>query len=110
MRICFYFFWVADFLEKLMEGIYQTRHAKNYQRVKRMLNFIEAHYNELLTVERISKEVYLSPSRLREKELPISQIALEVGYSDQSYFTKVFKKVEKCTPETFGEKAFQPQV
>jgi YesN/AraC family two-component response regulator len=103
-----------------------------------MLNFIEAHYNELLTVERISKEVYLSPSRLshivkdelgitlrecvskvridkaknllREKETPISQIALEVGYPDQSYFTKVFKKVEKCTPKTFREKAFQPQL
>jgi two-component system response regulator YesN len=130
--------WVAHLLEKLMDGIYQTRHAKNYQRLKKMLNFIEAHYNELLTVERISKEVYLSPSRLshivkdelgitlrecvskvridkaknllREKETPISQIALEVGYPDQSYFTKVFKKVEKCTPKTFREKAFQPQL
>jgi YesN/AraC family two-component response regulator len=43
---------------------------------------------------------------LREKELPISQIALEVGYPDQSYFTKVFKKVEKCTPKTFREKVY----
>jgi YesN/AraC family two-component response regulator len=42
---------------------------------------------------------------LREKELPISQIALEVGYPDQSYFTKVFKKIENCTPKTFREKA-----
>jgi len=32
--------------------------------------------------------------------------ALEVGYPDQSYFTKVFKKVEKCTPKTFREKTF----
>ena len=130
--------WVAHLLEKLMDGIYQTRHAKNYQRLNKMLNFIEAHYNELLSVERISKEVFLSPSRLshivkdelgitlrecvskaridkaknmlREKETPISQIALEVGYPDQSYFTKVFKKIEKCTPKTFREKAFQPQI
>jgi YesN/AraC family two-component response regulator len=101
--------------------------------IKKILSFIEAHCHESSTVERIAKEVYLSPSRLshivkdelgmtlgecvskvrvdkakdllREKELP-SQIALEVGYPDQSYFTKVFKKVEKCTPKTFREKAF----
>jgi len=126
--------WVAHLLEKLMDGIYQTRHAKNYQRLEKTLGFIEAHYNESISVERIAKEVYLSPSRLshivkdelgitlrecvskvrvdkaknllREKELPISQIALEVGYPDQSYFTKVFKKVEKCTPKAFREKVF----
>jgi len=126
--------WVAHLLENLMDGIYQTRHAKNYQRLEKTLSFIEAHYNESIPVERIAKEVYLSPSRLshivkdelgitlrecvskvrvdkaknllKEKELPISQIALEVGYPDQSYFTKVFKKVEKCTPNAFREKAF----
>ncbi len=100
--------------------------------IKKILSFIEAHCHESITVERIAKEVYLSPSRLshivkdelgmtlgecvskkrvdkaktllREKELPISQIALEVGYPDQTYFTKVFKNVEKCTPKTFREK------
>jgi YesN/AraC family two-component response regulator len=125
--------WVAHLLEKLMDGIYQTRHAKNYQRLEKTLSFIEAHYHESITVGRIAKEVCLSPSRLshivkdelgitlrecvskmrvdkaknllREKELPISQIALEVGYPDQSYFTKVFKKVEKCTPKTYRERA-----
>ncbi len=125
--------WVAHLLEKLMDGIYQTRHAKNYQRLRKMLDFIEAHSDELLTVEKIAEEVYLSPSRLshivkeelgttlracvsrvridkaknllREKESSISQVALEVGYPDQSYFTKVFKKVEKCTPKAFREKA-----
>lgn len=95
---------------------------------------MEAHYSESLSIERIAKEVYLGPSRLshivkdelgiplracvskvrigkaksllREKEFPISQVALEVGYPDQSYFTKVFRKAEKCTPKTFRERAF----
>ncbi len=128
--------WVVQVLEKLMDGIYQTRHAKNYQRLKKALDFIEAHCGEILTVDLIAKEVYLSPSRLshiikgelgitlvdhiiraridkaktllRDGELPISQIALEVGFPDQSYFTKVFKKVEKCTPKAFRQFAFQP--
>jgi two-component system response regulator YesN len=111
--------------------IYQTRNAKNYQRLKKAINFIGAHYDEPLTVERIASEVYLSASRLshivkgelgmtlgnyisrvridkakgllREKDLSISHIAQEVGFPDQSYFTKVFKKIEKCTPKAYRQ-------
>jgi two-component system response regulator YesN len=121
--------WVVKVLEKLLDGIYQTRHAKNYKRLSKALDFIETHYGDSLTVEQIAKEVYLSPSRLshiikgelgitfgdyiskvrverakvllKDRELPISEIALEVGFPDQSYFTKVFKKIERCTPMKF---------
>jgi two-component system response regulator YesN len=124
--------WVVKVFEKLMEGIYQTRHAKNYQRLRKALDFIETHYDNSLTIEQIAKEVYLSPSRLshiikgelgitfgdyiskvrverakvllKDREWPISQIALEVGYPDQSYFTKVFRKIERCTPKAFRQK------
>jgi two-component system response regulator YesN len=128
--------WVVQLLDKLMDGIYETRHAKNYQRLKEVLDFIERHGGESLTVDQIAKEVYLSSSRLshiiknelgitlgdyiskvrvekakfllKDRELPISQIALEVGFPDQSYFTKVFKKVERCTPKEFRQKSFRP--
>jgi len=130
--------WVVQVLEKLMDGIYETRHDKNYQRLKKALDFIDKHYGEPLTVEQIAKEVYLSPSRLshiikgelgltlgeyiskvridkakallKERELPISQIALDVGFPDQSYFTKVFKKVERCTPKAFRQNTLQSAV
>jgi len=130
--------WIVQLLEKLMDGIYETRHAKNYQRLKKTMDFIEAHYDEPITVEQIAKEIYLSPSRLshiikdemgitlgdyiskvridraknllRDSDLPISQIAQEVGFSDQSYFTKVFKKIEKCTPKAFKQSAFYSSV
>jgi two-component system response regulator YesN len=130
--------WVVKVLEKLIGGIYETRHTKNYQRIKKTLDFIETHYNDPLSVEQIAKEVYLSPSRLshvikselgitlgdyiskvrvekakvqlKDRELPISQIALGVGYPDQSYFTKVFKKIEKCTPKDFRQNVIEPQV
>lgn len=35
---------------------------------------------------------------LREKQMPISQISGAVGYSDHSYFCRVFKKVTGATP------------
>lgn len=123
--------WIVKVLEKMTDQIYQTRNAKNYQRLKKVMDFIDAHYNEPLTVERIAREVYLSSSRLshivkdelgmtlidylsrvrvdkakmllKNEEFPIAQIAQEVGFSDQSYFTKVFKKVEKCTPKIFRQ-------
>jgi AraC-like DNA-binding protein len=38
---------------------------------------------------------------LKNTDMPISKIAHEVGYGDQSYFTKVFKRNLNCTPKDF---------
>lgn len=123
--------WVVQLLENFMDRIYRARHVKNYQRLEKAMNFIEMHYEEALTIEQIAREVCLSPSRLshifknelgttlgdyiskvriekakqllKNEELPILQIALSVGFSDQSYFTKVFKSFEKCTPRAFRQ-------
>jgi two-component system response regulator YesN len=130
--------WIVKVLEKMADQIYQTRNAKNYQRLKKTMDFIETHCSEPLTVEQIAQEIYLSPSRLshiikselgltlgnyiskvridkaktllKDREIPISQIALEVGFPDQSYFTKVFKKIERCTPKTYRQMALQSTV
>ncbi|MGQ9638401.1 MAG: helix-turn-helix domain-containing protein [Thermodesulfobacteriota bacterium] len=130
--------WIVKILEKMTEQIYQTRNAKNYQRLKKVMEFIEAHYNEPLTVEQIAREIYLSPSRLSHiikdefgttlmdciskvridkakrlldnGEISIAQIAQEVGFSDQSYFTKVFKKIEGCTPKIYRVRLSQTAI
>jgi two-component system response regulator YesN len=121
--------WIVRLLDKLMDGIYQTRNVKNYQRLKNVLGYVEQHFQDALTVDQIARAVCLSPSRLshiikdemgitlgdciskarvekakdllKGTEMPISRIALDVGFPDQSYFTKVFKKREKCTPMNF---------
>jgi two-component system response regulator YesN len=123
--------WIVTILEKMTGQIYQTRNANNYQRLRKAMDFIDAHCDEPLTVEQIAKEVYLSASRLshiikgelgmtlgdyisrvridkakgllREKDLSLSHIAQEVGFPDQSYFTKVFKKIEKRTPKAYRQ-------
>lgn len=130
--------WIVKVLEKMTDQIYQTRNARNYQRLKKAMDFMETHCDEPLTVEQIAREVYLSPSRLshiikeelgmtlidylskmrvekakrllNQDEIPIAQIAQEVGFSDQSYFTKVFKKVEGCTPKAYRMNLFQTHV
>ena len=38
---------------------------------------------------------------LQETELPISEIALRVGFSSQSHFTTSFRRVAGATPKAF---------
>lgn len=41
---------------------------------------------------------------LRNKEIPIINISFELGFTEPSYFTKVFKKVEGITPSHYRNK------
>ncbi len=97
--------------------------------LKRVMAFIEAHAAEDLHVEQVARDVCLSPSRLmhwmrseynlsltacitrvriekakhllRSTSTPISRIAQDVGYGDQGYFTRVFKKCLGETPRDY---------
>ncbi|CAM4477349.1 helix-turn-helix domain-containing protein [Paenibacillus macerans] len=45
---------------------------------------------------------------LREPERKISDIALEVGYDNISYFIRVFRKTMNCSPSEFRKKLQEP--
>ena len=102
-------------IRKLNEGVQSAE--KNVEKVK---TYIETHFKEELTRESLASEVFMNPDYLsklfkkntgnslmdyvtkvrieRAKELlertvlPISEIAIETGYSNTAYFTKMFKK------------------
>ena len=102
-------------IRKLNEGVQSAE--KNVEKVK---VYIETHFKEELTRESLASEVFMNPDYLsklfkkntgsslmdyvtkvrieRAKELlertvlPISEIAIETGYSNTAYFTKMFKK------------------
>jgi len=44
-----------------------------------------------------------SKSLLRETNIPLVDIAGMVGYEDQSYFTKVFRKITGTSPGKYRE-------
>lgn len=99
--------------------------------IKRAKDYIEIHYGKNLSIESIAAEAGLSKayfSTLFGKEIGISvnqylfefrvkkaaefmvsskesvsQIAYQVGFKDQSHFTKVFKKVFGKTPQEFRQ-------
>lgn len=54
-------------------------------------------FSEYLNRVRIDKAAEL----LITTDLPISDISLKVGYSDHSYFTKVFKKLKGQSPSQY---------
>ncbi|HDZ11113.1 MAG TPA: helix-turn-helix domain-containing protein, partial [Bacteroidetes bacterium] len=125
-EICY---WIVRVLDRIIDNIYATRNANNYEILEKALHYIEKNSSLSLTLENVANHVALSPSHfshlikkelgftfvdyltrvriqkakslLRQSNLNITQIAFEVGYPDQSYFTKVFKRVEKATPKLY---------
>ena len=50
------------------------------------------------------RRVQYASELLLQKELPLSQIALSSGFSDQSHFTRIFKRFTGTTPGDFRKK------
>lgn len=94
--------------------------------VTQAVNYIEEHYTEDLTLESIAKIVFVSPGYLstsfkqvlqknfvdyiaevrvgKAKELlkdfhhKIYEIAVQIGYKDEKYFSQIFKKITGMAP------------
>jgi branched-chain amino acid transport system substrate-binding protein len=123
--------WIVRVFENLRQIFYSKDRGKSVDLFKRVVDFIERHFSEELSIQRIAGEVCLSPSRLthrmrddynttvsscvtemrmkkaktllRDTNISISAIAQDVGYRDQSHFTRVFRKHVGCTPRHFRD-------
>jgi AraC-like DNA-binding protein len=97
--------------------------------LRQIVGYIRAHYAERITLADVAREVWLSPSYLssvfaaemgtnftayvqavrieKSKELllrthkTIAEVAAATGFSDQSYFTKVFTRAAGASPTQF---------
>ena len=102
------------------------------ERMKQMLRFVEEHYAEDLTVQLIAGSVALSESAclrsfrqmlgitpiqyvkqyrvekaaelLRSTRLKTGEIGAECGFTDGSYFIKIFREIKHCTPKEYRMK------
>ena len=119
--------------EQLLQALERiTDYSSAYSTaVNDVINFICCNYRQKLTLERISRVVYLSPSHIsrvfkqqtgktilnyhhyvritKAKELlsagcDISECADQVGYSNINQFFKYFKRYTNSTPHTFQMK------
>ena len=106
------------------------RGALDPRRLRRVIDFIEAHLGEDLTIETLAKEAYLSPfhfarafkaatgtsphrylidrrikcakALIAEGELRLTEIADKCGFSSQAHFTRWFKQLVGTTPGACG--------
>lgn len=101
-----------------------------YSKLRPVLDYIDANYNQVITLQDLSKIANVTPEYLcavfkkttgirifeyinniriknskeailSKKNMPIKEIAKNVGFDDVSYFCSMFKKIEKLTPNEF---------
>jgi len=118
--------WLCDMLEQLIDAIQANVRRPNSVQLARAIEFMQEHLADDLTREDVARAAGLSPShfshlmraktswsftelstRLRvdhachllaHTELGLVQIALECGFADQSYFSRVFRRRNGHSP------------
>lgn len=122
------------FIAEAKKAIFSRKNHPENVNVKKILDYINDHYAEPLTLSDVAKYFHFNPSylssyfsahnnegfieylnRVRIEEasklliqgtVTISEISAMVGYSDHSYFCKVFKKMKGLSPSQFRRKQF----
>ncbi len=123
--------WLTRIMHRFVSYVFDFGEVKHVDVMYKVLAYIRQHLSEKITLEDVAGEVYLSKSYLskifkeemgctftnyvntmrvdKSKQLLLTEgidildIAMLVGFDDQSYFTKVFKKLVGVSPGRFRE-------
>jgi YesN/AraC family two-component response regulator len=121
--------WISTALNEFIELVYSSQDARKVSQIRPAINYIDANHDKPMTLAEIARASHLSVSRLahvfkeqmgitvieyvtsvridRAKHLLLAtdqsctEICFEVGYNNQSYFTRTFKAVVGMTPRQF---------
>lgn len=120
---------VHAFIEQMREAVSTSRFAAANPNLAMIVSYIQQHYMEPISLSDVANHFHFNPSYLstlfsshhgegfseylnrvrvdkaaellQTTDLAISDISVQVGYSDHSYFTKVFKKLKGMSPSLF---------
>lgn len=124
---------ISKILDRFLDEIQAAVSSKNRAVVERILAFVRAHFQKSLSLQEIASNASLSPYHLsrvfkeetghtvmeyvtkvrleeakrllKDPKYNINEVAQAVGYTDSSYFCKVFKKYEGgITPGDFRQR------
>lgn len=123
--------WLTSVMNSFIDSAFQFSGYKHFDIMHKAHAYLRTHYAEKMTLEEIARSVYLSPSYfsrvfkqeqgctfreyltayrlekgkslLLDKGLRIADISVMVGFEDQSYFTKVFRRLVGMSPNKYRE-------
>jgi two-component system response regulator YesN len=121
--------WISAALNEFLELVYSSQDARKMTQLRPAIGYIDAHYDQPVTLAEIAKASHLSVSRLahlfkeqmgvtpidyvtsvrieRAKalllgtDLSCTEIGFQAGYGNPSYFTRTFKLFVGMTPRQF---------
>lgn len=121
--------WISRALEDFIDSVHRCRHGQKRSKIQPAIDLMEAHFDEELTLDEIARTVHLSLSRFvhlfreqmgmtvidyltglrinQAKGLLLStddsctEISYAVGFNNQSYFNRIFKRQTGLTPRQF---------
>jgi two-component system response regulator YesN len=113
-------------LTRFVDCVFTLKSIKHADLIRKSIHFIHSQYTTSLSLERVAEYVHLSPShfsrifhegtgesfvayltRLRIEKakamleahaIPLAEIGARIGFKDQSYFTRVFKRSTGMSP------------
>jgi len=122
-------FWLSKVMVRFTDCVFNLVNVKNVDIIYKAVSYLRANYMYEISLEQVAGEVHLSPayfsklfknemkctfseylSALRieyskelllDEDLPLVEVAGLVGFKDQSYFSKVFKKLVGVSPGEF---------
>lgn len=122
-------FWLSKIMTRFTDCVFNLADIRHKDTIYKSLNYIKKNYIQQITLEEVASHVFLNPSYfskvfknemkctfvayvnkvrinaskslLINNTIPLSDISTLVGFDDQSYFTKVFKKEVGITPGKF---------
>lgn len=127
--------WIGAILHKFISFVFDFNDIKHQNVIFKTTAYIKEHLTDKLSLDQAAEQVYLSKSYfcriikdelgctfteyvnrlrversktlLRGSGMPIAEIACAVGFDDQSYFTRIFKKQTGIAPGKYREQRTQ---
>ncbi len=123
--------WTLQIMERFIDLVFNLRNVQHTHKVLQAMRYVKHHYSERISLHGVSEAVQLSPSylsrlfkaemgvpfteylsgiRIEEarklllgSRMSLGDVAYACGFEDQSYFTKVFKKMVGIAPSRYRE-------
>ena len=133
ITICLQSMWRLLLEHITYEPQASRENSLEYDRIKKILSYIEENYQNKITLNDIAGHIHLCESectRLFKRHMnttlfaflqeyriersleflqddqPVSAVADKAGFSDPNYYSKVFAKIKGCSPREYGNHRF----